>query len=129
MAAVASAAAGAGLGEVDLVPAWPSHLWLLVLALTSQVLGWLLIATSLPRLPAALGSLLLTIQPVGSVLLGALLLAEAPSGLQLAGVALVLTGVVSVSARRGGPGSSPPAPPPSPSRTRLPAPAEPVARP
>ena len=129
VAAVASAAAGAGLGEVDLVPAWPSHLWLLVLALTSQVLGWLLIATSLPRLPAALGSLLLTIQPVGSVLLGALLLAEAPSGLQLAGVALVLTGVVSVSARRGGPGSSPPAPPPSPSRTRLPAPAEPVARP
>ena len=87
VAAVASAAAGAALGEVDLAPASPSHLWLLVLALTSQVLGWLLIATSLPRLAAALGSLLLTIQPVGSVLLGALLFAEAPSGLQLVGVA------------------------------------------
>ena len=68
-----------------------------MLALTSQVLGWLLISTSLPRLPAALGSLLLTIQPVGSVLLGALLFAEAPSGLQLAGVALILVGLVMVA--------------------------------
>ena len=65
--------------------------------------SWLVFKTT-PRLAAALGSLLLTIQPVGSVLLGALLFAEAPSGLQLVGVALVLTGVVSVSTRFGGPG-------------------------
>src|SRR3954470_23461444 len=52
VAAVASALAGAALGEVDLVPSWPAHAWLATLALTSQVVGWLLITTSLPRLPA-----------------------------------------------------------------------------
>ena len=55
------------------------------LALTSQVIGWLLITVSLPRLPAAMTSMILTIQPIGSVVLGAVLLGEAPSGLQLSG--------------------------------------------
>jgi drug/metabolite transporter (DMT)-like permease len=61
-----------------------------VLALTSQVLGWLLITISLPRLPAAITSLLLMIQPIGSLALGALIFGEAPTPLQLSGVALVL---------------------------------------
>lgn len=78
----------------DLEPAWPSHGWLATLALTSQVLGWLLISVSLPRLPAALTSVLLTVQPVGSVLLGIVLLDEAPSVVQLLGVLLILSGVV-----------------------------------
>jgi drug/metabolite transporter (DMT)-like permease len=115
VAAVASAIAGPASGGVDLVPSWPAHAWLVTLALTSQVLGWLLITTSLPRLASSTGSLLLTVQPVGSVLLGALLLGEAPSGLQLAGVALVLAGVLAVtsSAGRGArhaqrPGDQPP---------------------
>jgi len=73
------------IGEADLVPTWPAHGWLLVLALSSQVLGWLLITVSLPRLPAALTSVTLTIQPVGSVFLGVILLGESPSLLQLAG--------------------------------------------
>jgi drug/metabolite transporter (DMT)-like permease len=97
--AIACALAGPVSGGVDLVPSWPAHAWLVTLALTSQVLGWLLITTSLPRLASSTGSLLLTVQPVGSVLLGALLLGEAPSGLQLAGVVLVLAGVVSVARR------------------------------
>ena len=71
-----------------------------LLALTSQVLGWLLITVSLPRLPAALTSVTLTIQPVGSVLLGVILLGEDPSALQLAGVACILAGLVSVALRR-----------------------------
>jgi len=91
--AVVSAAAGAALGEIDLVPSWPSHGWLALLALTSQVLGWLLISVSLPRLPAALTSVLLLVQPVGAVALGVLILDERPSGLQLAGVAVVLVGI------------------------------------
>ena len=61
------------------------------------MLGWLLISASLPRLPAALTSLLLTIQPVASVALGALLFAEAPSALQLVGVATILAGLVMVA--------------------------------
>jgi drug/metabolite transporter (DMT)-like permease len=92
--------AGFAAGEADLVSSWPAHAWLVVLALSSQVLGWLLITVSLPRLPAALTSVTLTIQPVGSVLLGVILLGEDPSALQLAGVACVLAGLLTVARRR-----------------------------
>jgi drug/metabolite transporter (DMT)-like permease len=85
---------GLALGDGDLAPDWPGAGWLITLALTSQVLGWLLITSSLPRLPAALTSLLLTIQPVGSVALGALIFGEAPSSLQLIGVLFVLAGLI-----------------------------------
>jgi drug/metabolite transporter (DMT)-like permease len=97
VAAVVSIGAGLLIGDADLVPSWPAHVWLAILALTSQVLGWLLISASLPRLPAALTSLLLTIQPVGSVLLGVILFAEAPSALQLLGVVAILAGLVLVA--------------------------------
>jgi len=80
------------------LPGWPGVGWLIVLALTSQVIGWLLIMTSLPRLPAAITSLTLTVQPVGSVVLAALILSEAPSALQLAGVAVVLIAVITATA-------------------------------
>jgi drug/metabolite transporter (DMT)-like permease len=97
-AAVAAVVAGAVVGDANFTPSWPAHGWLALLAVSSQVVGWLLIAASLPRLPAALGSVLLTIQPVGSVVLGAVLLSEAPTPLQLAGTAMVLAGVVAVAA-------------------------------
>ena len=97
---VASVAADVVLGEGDLLPRWPSAGWLIVLALTSQVLGWLLITVSLPRLPAALTSLTLTIQPVAAVALGAVLLGQDPSALQLAGVACILAGLVSAAVTR-----------------------------
>jgi drug/metabolite transporter (DMT)-like permease len=93
-AAVLCIVAGLVVGDAKLVPRWPSAGWLLTLALTSQVLGWLLITTSLPRLPAAMTSLLLTIQPVGSVALAFLIFDESPSSLQLVGVATVLAGLV-----------------------------------
>jgi drug/metabolite transporter (DMT)-like permease len=92
--AAVSAVAGALLGEVDFVPSWPAHGWLLLLALTSQVVGWLLISVSLPRLPAALTSVLLLVQPIGSVALGVLILGEHPSPLQLLGVVVILGGVL-----------------------------------
>ena len=97
VAALAATAGGLLIGDADLVPAWPAHAWLVILALSSQVLGWLLISASLPRLPAALTSLLLTIQPVGSVALGVVLFGEAPSALQLVGVAAILVGLVMVA--------------------------------
>jgi drug/metabolite transporter (DMT)-like permease len=100
VAAVLCVAAGLAIGDARLVPTWPSAGWLIVLALTSQVLGWLLIGTSLPRLPAAMTSMLLTVQPVGTVLLAALILGESPSGLQLVGVALVL-GALLIAGRSG----------------------------
>jgi drug/metabolite transporter (DMT)-like permease len=91
--AVVAAAIGAASQELSAQPAWPAHGWLIVLALTSQVVGWLLISVSLPRLPAALTSLLLLVQPAGSVGLAIVLLDESPSALQLGGVGLVLAGV------------------------------------
>lgn len=93
-AAVVAALAGAAVGDLSLRPVWPAHGWLLALALTSQVVAWLLISVSLPRLPAAVTSVLLCLQPVGSVLLGIALLGETPSGLQLSGVLVVVAGIV-----------------------------------
>lgn len=109
---VVCVALGPVSGGVDLVPHWPAHGWLLLLALTSQVVGWLLIAVSLPRVPAALTSVVLLLQPVASVALSAAVLDERPSPLQLLGCAIVLGGVVAATATR---------------RSRTPEPAEEVA--
>jgi hypothetical protein len=62
----------------------PSAGWLL-LAISAQVAGGLLIAVALPRLPAVNTSLLLLSQPVASVFLAMLIVSEAPSAIQLAG--------------------------------------------
>jgi drug/metabolite transporter (DMT)-like permease len=99
-ATVLCVVAGVVIGDAKLVPSWPSAGWLITLALTSQVLGWLLITSSLPRLPAALTSLLLTVQPVGSVALGALIFGESPSGLQLIGVAVILVALLGATRPR-----------------------------
>jgi drug/metabolite transporter (DMT)-like permease len=85
-------------GGIDLVPSWPAHGWLALLALSSQVLGWLLISVSLPRLPALLTSILLMIQPATAMVLGAVLLSESPSAVQVAGVLVVLGGIVVATA-------------------------------
>jgi drug/metabolite transporter (DMT)-like permease len=100
VAAVVCLAFGLAIGTDDLAPAWPSATWLITLALTSQVVGWLLITFSLPRLPAALMSIILTIQPIASVGLGAILLGQEPSALQLLGVTFILVGVLSVAVRK-----------------------------
>jgi drug/metabolite transporter (DMT)-like permease len=90
--------AGVAIGDFDPVPGAESQAWLITLALSSQVVGWLLISVSLPRLPALLTAITLTLQPVGSVFLGVVLLSEAPSVLQLAGVAVVVGGIVLATA-------------------------------
>ena len=90
---------GMALGDLDPLPGPESQAWLVTLALSSQVVGWLLISHSLPRLPALVTSIVLTIQPVGSVILGVAIFGEAPSAVQLAGVALILGGVIVATAR------------------------------
>ena len=94
VSAVAVLPPGWALGELELAPTWPSHGWLLALALSSQVLGWLLITAALPRVPAAITSVVLTLQPVLAVLLAMVLVDEDPSPLQLAGVAVVVAGIL-----------------------------------
>lgn len=90
---------GTSLGELQLLPTWPAHGWLLILALGVQVAGWMVISISLPRLDAAMTSVLLTIQPVGAVLLGIVILAEAPSAFQLVGVLCILAGLAILTVR------------------------------
>jgi drug/metabolite transporter (DMT)-like permease len=92
--AIGCALAGFAIGNLDLTPSLAATGWLVLLALSTQVLGWLLIAISLPRLPAVVTSVSLTLQPVCAVLLAALILGESPSRLQLAGAAAIVAGLV-----------------------------------
>ena len=100
VSALATIPIGVVWGNLDWTPGWKAQGYLLLLALSSQALGWLLISITLPRLPAALTSVLLTFQPVLTVLFAWAILSESPSGLQLGGVALVLSGLLIVSAVR-----------------------------
>ena len=97
--AVFSAIGGIVVGDIDWVPDLEAQAWLVLLPLSSQVLGWLLISVSLPRLPAVLTSIVLMLQPVSTVFLGAILLSESPSPVQLLGVAVVIVGVAGATVR------------------------------
>jgi len=92
---------GLVLGNLDWTPPLEATLWLLLLALSSQVVGWLLISISLARLPTALTSVLLTFQPLLSVVFAAWLVDERPSPLQLVGAAAILAGLIIASAGQG----------------------------
>jgi drug/metabolite transporter (DMT)-like permease len=90
---VVAIVAGVIVGDLDPVPAWPSHGWLALLGVTSQAVGYLLISMSLPRLPASLVSIILLVQPVATVLLARVLLSEVPSIFQVGGVLLIIGGI------------------------------------
>jgi len=96
-AALGSLLLGLAFGGLQLGVPWASLRWLLLVAITSQTVGWLLITSSLPRLPAAVSSLLLLLQPVAAMGLAAAVLAERPSLAQLAGAVLVCGGVLAAS--------------------------------
>jgi drug/metabolite transporter (DMT)-like permease len=99
-AAVGCLVVGPFVGTLDLLPGWPAQGWLVLLALSSQVLGWMLISLSLPRLPAAVTSIVLLAQPVASVVLARVILGEVPSAVQVGGVAIVLAGIAVATVRR-----------------------------
>ncbi len=96
-ATAASLVAGLVLGGLGLHPLWPSLGWLIVLGLVSQVAGWLLITSSLPRLPAAVSSLMLVLQPVASLVIAAAVIDERPTLLQILGAALTCFGALAAS--------------------------------
>lgn len=95
--AVGAVVLGLLFGGFGLHISWASFGWLLVLAIGSQTVGWLLITSSLPRLPAAISSLLLLLQPSVALLVADVVLGERPSPLQLAGAVLVCGGVLAAS--------------------------------
>jgi len=114
--AAASLLLGLAFGGLQLRIGWPSFWWLLALSMTSQTIGWLLITSSLPKLPAAFSSLMLLLQPTGAMLLAAAVLGERPSLVQMGGAAMVCCGILAagqaVSSRRA-PARSRPAPNPA----------------
>lgn len=94
VAAAACLAYGVVTGRFQMPTERQSHGWLLSLALLPQVAGWLLISVSLPRLPAALTSMILLLQPIGAMFLGAAILQESPSSIQMAGAGFILVAVL-----------------------------------
>jgi drug/metabolite transporter (DMT)-like permease len=95
--ALSSLAFGLVFGGLALHPLWPSIGWLALLALLSQTVGWLLITSSLPRLPAAVSSLMLLLQPAASLALAAVILGQRPTLLQVIGAGLTCGGAVMAS--------------------------------
>ncbi len=83
---------------IDFQPSWPGHGWLILLALLSQVGGWLAVAYSLPRLPAAHTSFAILLQPVLTLVWGFLILEQdGYSKNQIIGMILVLAAIISVT--------------------------------
>lgn len=83
------------LGEsAEMIPAWPSTGWLLVLGLGSQVVAWLMITRSLAQVTATTASLVLSAQPVAALAVGMTVLAERPTAIQAAGVAIIIAAVL-----------------------------------
>lgn len=89
-AAGAALVGGAMWGGVTLAPGWGSAGWLVLTALTGQVLGWLFVALGSPSLPVEVSSALLLLTPVAALVLGAVFLAQRPSALQVIGSTLIL---------------------------------------
>jgi drug/metabolite transporter (DMT)-like permease len=100
-AAVGSLVGGALWHGVQVAPGWSAVGWLALVALTGQLLGWLLVALCSPRLPSGVGAALLLLTPVGALALGAAVLGERPTPLQLAGCALLLGAAYVASTGRG----------------------------
>lgn len=94
VATISAVAFGLVTGTMEAPPGLDSHGWLAALSFTSQSIGWLLISLSLPRLPAAVTSMVLLLQPVGAMLLARAVLEEIPSLAQIAGAVLILCGVI-----------------------------------
>ena len=99
-AVVGSAIIGIFDSGFSLEVTWPSHGWLLALALVAQTAGWFLITVALPRLAALETSVMLLLQPALTILWARILFSEELSPLQWAGVAVVMAGVL-VAALRG----------------------------
>jgi drug/metabolite transporter (DMT)-like permease len=96
-AAIGSLLIGLVVGGMQFSLPLPSYGWLVLLGLLSGTVGWLLITSSLPRLPAAVSSLLLLLQPAATMVLAAVILDERPTLIQLAGAVLTCCAVLAVS--------------------------------
>ncbi|HLS05204.1 MAG TPA: DMT family transporter [Wenzhouxiangella sp.] len=86
-------AANLAEGNSFVIPDGMALLWLVLLGLVCQMLGWLVITRGMPVLPAALVGLLLLLQPASAVLWDFLIFGLRLSWLQMGGLALALMGI------------------------------------
>ena len=86
-----------GVEAIEHSITWPSHGWLIVLAISCQVIGWIGITYALPRLPAAHTSFAVLLQPVLTIVWGILLLDETPSFQQSMGMIMILGAIIAVT--------------------------------
>lgn len=94
--AVSLLAVSLGLGLFGEPLPLRSFVLIFIMALTSQVIAWLLVNHALGVLPAAAASIALVGQPLVSTILGMLLINEVPAPLQAVGGALCLAGILLV---------------------------------
>ena len=90
------------LSRLDIEPidfsfTWPGHGWIILLAASCQVMGWLAITYALPRLPAAHTSFAILLQPVLTILWGVIILSENPSIQQIGGMSLIFAAIIAVT--------------------------------
>ena len=90
------------LSRLDIEPidfsfTWPGHGWIILLAVSCQVIGWIAITYALPRLPAAHTSFAILLQPVLTILLGVIILSEKPSIQQIGGMSLIFAAIIAVT--------------------------------
>lgn len=86
-------------GTFTFTPGWSALGWLLLLAISSQNVGWLFITWALPRLSRTASAMVLLLQPVAALGLAAVVLSQQPTVVQIIGAALIVSGVLAVARR------------------------------
>ena len=81
-------------------PAASTWVFLALLGLVPQSLGWWAIYRSLPGVPGAVGGLILLLQPVLATVWGVLLFGESLTSLQVLGAGITLVCIYAGSIRR-----------------------------
>lgn len=94
VAAAASLVIGPFAGGIDLAPSWHAQFWMITLAWTCGILGWLVITHGLGQLPAALGGMILLIQPAAGVVISSIVVNERPSPEQILGCLVIVFGIL-----------------------------------
>src|SRR5262245_3850425 len=68
-ATVVAVAVGVVTQSLDVTPGWRTAGWLIIVTITGQLLGWMLVAFCTPQLPSDVSSALLLLTPIGAVVL------------------------------------------------------------
>jgi len=88
---------GLDIEPINFTLSWPGHGWLILLAISCQIIGWIAITFALPRLPAAHTSFAVLLQPVLTIVWGVILLYETPSLQQMVGMTLIFSAIIAVT--------------------------------